>query len=76
MLTNETLIQAEHVEIEGQVNIEASLENSSLPKAVAEFERHFIQHWYQKYPSTRKLAAQLGVSHTTIAQKLNKYDIK
>jgi transcriptional regulator of aroF, aroG, tyrA and aromatic amino acid transport len=76
MVSNETLIQAEHIEIEGQVNIETNLENSSLPKAVAEFERHFIQHWYQKYPSTRKLAAQLGVSHTTIAQKLNKYEIK
>jgi transcriptional regulator of aroF, aroG, tyrA and aromatic amino acid transport len=76
MVSNESLVQAEHLEIEGQVQIEASLENSSLPKAVAEFERHFIQHWYQKYPSTRKLAAQLGVSHTTIAQKLNKYEIK
>lgn len=76
MLSNDSLIDTDNVEIEGQVNIETSLENNNLPKAVAEFEKHFIQHWYQKYPSTRKLAAQLGVSHTTIAQKLNKYEIK
>jgi transcriptional regulator of aroF, aroG, tyrA and aromatic amino acid transport len=69
------IIEAEHIEIDGHVHIESSLENRSLPQAVAEFEKHFLQHWYQKYSSTRKLASQLGVSHTTIAQKLNKYDI-
>jgi transcriptional regulator of aroF, aroG, tyrA and aromatic amino acid transport len=68
-------IEADDIEIEGHAHIESHLENRSLPEAVAEFEKHFLHHWYQKYSSTRKLAQQLGVSHTTIAQKLNKYEI-
>ncbi len=75
MVTDSNTIDAEHIEIEGHVQIESNLDNRSLPQAVAEFEKHFLQHWYQKYSSTRKLAQQLGVSHTTIAQKLNKYEI-
>jgi transcriptional regulator of aroF, aroG, tyrA and aromatic amino acid transport len=75
MITGGNTIDAQHIEIEGHVQIESSLDNRTLPQAVAEFEKHFIQHWYQKYSSTRKLAQYLGVSHTTIAQKLNKYEI-
>jgi transcriptional regulator of aroF, aroG, tyrA and aromatic amino acid transport len=75
LINNEEIIDTDQIEIEGHVQIESKLENRSLPQAVAEFEKHFLHHWYQKYPSTRKLAQQLGVSHTTIAQKLNKYDI-
>lgn len=64
------------LELQGGASIEAELEGMTLPEAVNEFEKHFLQHWYQKYPSSRKLAAQLGVSHTTIAQKINKYKLK
>ena len=75
LLSEGQIIEDQHIEIDGHVHIQSSLEDCSLPQAVAEFEKHFLQHWYQKYPSTRKLAAQLGVSHTTIAQKLNKYNL-
>lgn len=75
LLAKEPIIQSNEIEIDGHVHLETSLENRSLPEAVAEFEKHFLQHWYQKHTSTRKLAAHLGVSHTTIAQKLNKYGI-
>lgn len=75
LLTQSSIIELEDIEIDGHVHIESNLDNNSLPQAVAEFEKHFLQHWYQKYSSTRKLAQQLGVSHTTIAQKLNKYSI-
>lgn len=75
MVTDINTINAEHIEIQGHVQVESNLDNRSLPQAVAEFEKYFLQHWYQKYSSTRKLAQQLGVSHTTIAQKLNKYKI-
>ncbi len=68
-------IDAVDLELQSGASIEAELEGLTLPQAVNEFEKHFLQHWYQKYPSSRKLAAQLGVSHTTIAQKINKYKL-
>lgn len=51
------------------------LESDSLPKAVNDFEKKFLLHWYKKHQSTRILAKHLGVSHTTIAQKLKKHAI-
>lgn len=42
---------------------------------IGQFERELLQKFYQRYPSTRKLAQRLGVSHTTIANKLKQYGI-
>lgn len=56
-------------------HIEMDLYTSSLSEAMADFEKLFLSYWYRKYPSTRRLAAKLGVSHTTVAQKLNKYQL-
>ncbi len=50
--------------------------NESLKSAHAAFEKNLLTKLYQTYPSTRKLAARLGVSHTTIADKLRLYGIK
>ncbi|MFC3192758.1 TyrR/PhhR family helix-turn-helix DNA-binding protein [Marinicella sediminis] len=75
MLAKDGMIQASDLDLEGAMSLEADLEGMTLNEAVSEFEKHFLQHWYQKYPSTRKLARQLGVSHTTIAQKINKYQL-
>lgn len=38
-------------------------------------EEAIIRFAFDQYPSTRKLAGALGVSHMTIANKLNKYGI-
>ena len=76
MIAKDYTIQASDLDLEGAISLETDLEGLTLNEAVNEFERHFLQHWYQKYPSTRKLARQLGVSHTTIAQKINKYNLK
>ncbi len=76
MLAKDGTIQSSDLDLEGAMSLEADLEGMTLTEAVNEFEKHFLQHWYQKFPSTRKLARQLGVSHTTIAQKINKYHLK
>lgn len=75
MLAKDGTIQSSDLDLEGAMSLEADLEGMTLGEAVNEFEKHFLQHWYQKFPSTRKLARQLGVSHTTIAQKINKYKL-
>ena len=38
-------------------------------------EREMLARLYPDYPSSRKLAERLGVSHTSIANKLRKYGI-
>tara|TARA_R110002095_G_scaffold23143_1_gene24656 strand:- start:255 stop:461 length:207 start_codon:yes stop_codon:yes gene_type:complete len=38
-------------------------------------EREMLTRLYPDYPSSRKLAERLGVSHTSIANKLRKYGI-
>ncbi len=68
-------IQETDFTLDEPITPSVDFDNITLPKAVAEFEKNFLQHWYGKHQSTRKLAARLGVSHTTIAQKLNKYGI-
>jgi len=48
-------------------------EIESLEQAVAEFEKALLARFYPQYPSTRKLAERLGVSHSAIATRLRKY---
>ncbi|VTM43623.1 transcriptional repressor TyrR [Klebsiella quasipneumoniae] len=41
----------------------------------AVLERSVLTQLYRSYPSTRKLAKRLGVSHTAIANKLREYGL-
>ncbi len=50
-------------------------DNLSLEQIMADFESRLLREFYARYPSTRKLAARLGVSHTAIANKLKQYGI-
>ena len=50
-------------------------EVSSLDDAVAGFERALLQRLLPQYPSTRKLAERLGVSHSAIAARLRRYGL-
>lgn len=68
-------ITAADLDLDGAVSLSTDLGQLTLQEAVDEFEKQFMQHWYQKYPSTRKLARQLGVSHTTVAQKIKKHNL-
>ncbi|ENG4469835.1 transcriptional regulator TyrR [Salmonella enterica subsp. enterica serovar Derby] len=47
----------------------------SLDDITSRFERSVLTQLYRSYPSTRKLAKRLGVSHTAIANKLREYGL-
>ncbi|MDO4698209.1 MAG: sigma 54-interacting transcriptional regulator [Pasteurellaceae bacterium] len=50
-------------------------EHASLDDLVSRFEAGLLRKFYAEYPSTRKLAQRLGVSHTAIANKLRQHGI-
>ena len=47
----------------------------SLDEITRRFERSVLTQLYRSFPSTRKLAKRLGVSHTAIANKLREYGL-
>lgn len=49
---------------------------TSLEYSIEQFEKHLLRKLYVNYPSTRKLAERLSVSHAKISRKLRKYGIK
>jgi transcriptional regulator of aroF, aroG, tyrA and aromatic amino acid transport len=49
--------------------------SDTLEEATKKFQADLIRQLYPIYPSTRKLAKKLGVSHTAIANKLKEYGI-
>lgn len=49
--------------------------DETLEEIMNGFEAMILRKFYEQYPSTRKLAARLGVSHTAIANKLKQYEI-
>ena len=48
---------------------------NGLGNIVGRFEKAVLQELYQRHPSSRLLGKRLGVSHTTIANKLREYGI-
>jgi len=59
----------------GQASVVADGLPDSWDGAVEECERQILLRLYPLYPSSRKLAARLGTSHTRIANKLRRYGI-
>lgn len=51
------------------------LEDLPLEALVNRFEASLLRKFYAEYPSTRKLAQRLGLSHTAVANKLRLYGI-
>jgi len=43
--------------------------------AIENYEKKFLTKMYEQFPSTRKLATRLAVSHAKISRKLSKYGI-
>lgn len=50
-------------------------QQGSLDEIVGRFEAELLRKFYLQYPSTRKLAQRLGLSHTAVANKLRHYGI-
>lgn len=50
-------------------------DEQNLEQIMANFESQVLRQFYSQYPSTRKLAARLGISHTAVANKLKQYGI-
>ncbi|KXI23788.1 transcriptional regulator TyrR [Photobacterium sanguinicancri] len=49
--------------------------DGSLDDIMKRYESGILTNLYRSYPSTRKLAKRLGVSHTAVANKLREYQI-
>ncbi|MDO6706604.1 transcriptional regulator TyrR [Photobacterium sp. 1_MG-2023] len=49
--------------------------DGSLDDIMKRYESGILTNLYKSYPSTRKLAKRLGVSHTAVANKLREYGI-
>ena len=78
-LSEEGAIDAEDVKQIAAPDIDDDRDNGqvvSWPDAIAAFEKNLLQELYPQFPSSRKLAKRLRVSHTAIADKLRKYQIR
>ncbi|OAN18283.1 TyrR family transcriptional regulator [Photobacterium jeanii] len=49
--------------------------DGTLDEIMKRYESGILENLYRSYPSTRKLAKRLGVSHTAVANKLREYHI-
>ena len=56
------------------VSIE-EFEKQTLDEIIGRYEAQVLRAFYREFPSSRKLAQRLGVSHTAIANKLRQYGI-
>nr|WP_198200451.1 sigma 54-interacting transcriptional regulator [Gilliamella sp. W8145] len=58
-----------------QISLIRDIDNKTLDEMTKNYEKEVLKSLYVKYPSSRKLAKRLGVSHTAIANKLRDYGI-
>jgi len=52
-----------------------SLINNSLDQTVKHWEAELLTRLYPEFPSSRRLAKAVGMSHSTIANRLKEYGI-
>ena len=58
-----------------QISLISDIDNKTLDEMTKNYEKEVLKSLYVKYPSSRKLAKRLGVSHTAIANKLRDYGV-
>ncbi len=70
----------EHFHLPSVENVSNNVDHlnleGSLDSIMKEYEAKILDRLYQSFPSSRKLANRLSVSHTSIANKLRDYGIK
>lgn len=59
-----------------EVNLPTINLDGSLDEIMKEYESQVLERLYQSFPSSRKLAKRLNVSHTSVANKLREYGIR
>ncbi|MFL5302392.1 MAG: sigma 54-interacting transcriptional regulator, partial [Anaeromyxobacteraceae bacterium] len=75
-MSDEAVLDVVDLELAGsRVTAGSDGARGTWAEAVAAFERGLLERLYATHPSSRKLAAQLGTSHTMIAKKLRRYGI-
>lgn len=62
-------------EVSTEMMLNNNIMDGSLVEICKRFECSVLTQLYGSYPSTRKLAKRLGVSHTAIANKLREYGL-
>ena len=60
---------------EDECPVSIELIEGSLDKTLKQWEARLLKALYPQYPSTRRLAKAVGLSHSAIANKLKEYDI-
>lgn len=68
-------IEAQDLPLQIGQTMPIELIDGSLDKTVKAYEAEVLRKLYPQYPSTRKLAKFLNVSHSSIANKLKEYGI-
>lgn len=68
-------IEAQDLPLQMGHTMSLELVDGSLDKTVKAYEAEVLRKLYPQYPSTRKLAKFLNVSHSSIANKLKEYGI-
>ncbi len=73
-----SVLEPEHFQLPGYAQNLGLIDHKSvttLDESVRRYEAELLRTLYPAYPSSRKLAQRLGISHTAVANKLREYGI-
>lgn len=62
-------------ENEMELDLDLDVGELTLEELMNQYEAQLLRKFYAEYPSTRKLAQRLGLSHTAVANKLRQYGL-
>lgn len=77
-MSDDPILNAEHLGLDQpsqEQHLKSNHQFTDWNSALEHFEQQLLSDLFPQYPSSRKLAIRLGVSHNTVAMKLKKYGI-